>query len=73
VASQQGEYLGKKFTKLAKQHDTLVKNEIPDMDDAAYSKPFKCVSLGILPAALANNLGNNRYMHLGSLAYVGNS
>jgi hypothetical protein len=71
VASQQGEYLGKKFTKLAKQHDTLVKNEIPDMDDAAYSKPFKCVSVGKLPVALANV--DNRYMHLGSLAYVGNS
>ncbi|KAJ9116143.1 hypothetical protein QFC20_000822 [Naganishia adeliensis] len=54
VASQQGEYLGKKFTQLSKQHDTLIKNQMMDLDDAAYSKPFK-------------------YMHLGSLAYVGNS
>jgi hypothetical protein len=41
VAAQQGEYLGKKFTRLAKQHDTLIKNQVMDLDDTAYSKPFK--------------------------------
>lgn len=54
VAAQQGQYLGKKFTYLAKHAETLKKNGMKDLEDEGYHKPFK-------------------YMHLGSLAYIGNS
>ncbi|CCM00529.1 uncharacterized protein FIBRA_02563 [Fibroporia radiculosa] len=56
VASQQGKYLGKKFTKLAKQRDVLIMNGVADGPgaDEAVSGPFK-------------------YLHLGSLAYIGNA
>ncbi|PAV23518.1 nucleotide-binding domain-containing [Pyrrhoderma noxium] len=53
VASQQGKYLGKKLSKLARQHDILVANDIPSTDEAVFG-PF-------------------RYLHLGSLAYIGNA
>ncbi|KAH9950274.1 nucleotide-binding domain-containing protein [Amylocystis lapponica] len=56
VAAQQGKYLGKKLSKLAKQHDVLAANGLaggPGVDEAV-SKPFK-------------------YLHLGSLAYIGNA
>lgn len=53
VAAQQGKYLGKKLTKLAKQREILEANDIPFSDEAV-SQPFK-------------------YMHLGSLAYIGNA
>ncbi|KAJ3542048.1 hypothetical protein NM688_g6013 [Phlebia brevispora] len=55
VASQQGKYLGRKFTKIARQRDVLTANELlgPGVDEAV-SSPFK-------------------YMHLGSLAYIGNA
>jgi hypothetical protein len=48
VASQQGKYLGKKLSKLAKQHRTLAANEIDVDDDATYSEPFKYRHLGSL-------------------------
>ncbi|KAI0705930.1 nucleotide-binding domain-containing protein [Cytidiella melzeri] len=57
VASQQGKYLGAKFTKLEKQRATLEKNELGMSGmgvDEIVAKPF-------------------RYMHLGSLAYIGNA
>ncbi|KAK4686435.1 NADH:quinone reductase (non-electrogenic), partial [Tremellales sp. Uapishka_1] len=54
VASQQGKYIGKMLSKLAKQHKVLKANEVPDLDDELYYEPFK-------------------YLHLGSLAYIGNS
>ena len=54
MASQQGKYLGRKLSKLAKQHKVLTANEIYDDDDATYDKPFS-------------------YLHLGSLAYIGNA
>jgi len=53
VAAQQGKYLGKKFSYLAKHKQSLQDNYILDFDDAWY-RPF-------------------RYLHLGSLAYVGNA
>ncbi|KAI5124302.1 hypothetical protein M0805_008910 [Coniferiporia weirii] len=53
VASQQGKYLGRKLSKLAKQRDILVAHDIPFTDEAV-GGPF-------------------RYMHLGSLAYIGNA
>jgi NADH:quinone reductase (non-electrogenic) len=54
VASQQGKYIGRKLSKLAKQHKVLAANELYDDDDATYDKPFS-------------------YLHLGSLAYIGNA
>nr|ODN86152.1 NADH dehydrogenase [Cryptococcus depauperatus CBS 7841] len=48
VASQQGKYLGAKFGKLAKQRDTLNKNEIFDLDDEAYYNAFEYRHLGSL-------------------------
>ncbi|THH06499.1 hypothetical protein EW145_g4046 [Phellinidium pouzarii] len=53
VASQEGKYLGRKLSKLAKQRDILVAHDIPFTDEAV-GIPF-------------------RYMHLGSLAYIGNA
>lgn len=55
-AHQQGTYLGKKFTKLARvTNEYMRKGQIIDTDlDEAACKPF-------------------RYIHLGSLAYIGNS
>ncbi|KAI0819034.1 nucleotide-binding domain-containing protein [Irpex lacteus] len=57
VASQQGKYLGTKFTKLAKKQPMLEKNELGLSGvgvDELVAQPF-------------------RYMHLGSLAYIGNA
>ncbi|WVQ79734.1 hypothetical protein IAT38_001834 [Cryptococcus sp. DSM 104549] len=48
VAAQQGKYLGSKFAKLAKQRETLTKNEIFDLDDEAYFHPFSYRHLGSL-------------------------
>src|SRR6201999_1112207 len=42
VASQQGHYIGKKLNKLAERRETLVANDLPDMDEAI-SQPFWCV------------------------------
>ncbi|THH28918.1 hypothetical protein EUX98_g5271 [Antrodiella citrinella] len=56
VASQQGKYLGRKFSRLSRQRATLEANELnsgPGVDEAV-SSPF-------------------RYLHLGSLAYIGNA
>lgn len=55
-AHQQGSYLGKKFTKLARYTNDYIRSAQPvplELDDAK-CKPFK-------------------YVHLGSLAYIGNS
>lgn len=47
VASQQGKYLGKKLTKLAKQADTLEANGMPkESQDEAVAKPFRYTHLG---------------------------
>ncbi|KAM3160060.1 NADH dehydrogenase [Lachancea thermotolerans] len=54
-AHQQGKYLGKKLTKVARSSETAKVNESPQLisDESVY-KAFK-------------------YVHLGSLAYIGNS
>lgn len=55
VASQQGKYLGRKFSRLARQSDVLAANEVPiGLSDEFVATPF-------------------RYLHLGSLAYIGNA
>lgn len=48
VASQQGKYIGKKLTKLARQHKTLAENELFDDDDTTYYQPFEYYHLGSL-------------------------
>lgn len=48
VASQQGEYLGHMFSKLANEYETLKANGIENVDDEAYYSPFKYHHLGSL-------------------------
>ncbi|EIW68421.1 hypothetical protein TREMEDRAFT_71992 [Tremella mesenterica DSM 1558] len=48
VASQQGKYLGKKFSKLARQYKVLRENDMPDLDDEAFYDPFVYRHLGTL-------------------------
>ncbi|KAL5511768.1 hypothetical protein ACEPAH_4986 [Sanghuangporus vaninii] len=47
VASQQGKYLGKKLSKLARQRDILIANDIPFIDEAV-GGPFRYKHLGSL-------------------------
>lgn len=48
-AAQQGQYMGRKLTRIAKSHETLYMNDITegDVDDALY-RPFKYHHLGSL-------------------------
>ena len=49
VASQQGKYLGRKFTKIAKQRGVLAANELVGAGvDEAVSQPFRYMHLGSL-------------------------
>ena len=49
VASQQGKYLGRKLSKLARQRETLVANDVPvGAADEFVSQPFKYQHLGSL-------------------------
>lgn len=49
VASQQGKYLGRKLSKLARQRDVLAANELVGAGaDEAVSSPFKYMHLGSL-------------------------
>jgi len=65
VASQQGHYLGKKLSKLARAHDTLIKNEVFDMDEAV-SDPFKYRHLGSLAY-----IGNAAVFDFGKFNFMG--
>ena len=53
VASQQGRYLGRRFTKVAHQRHTRDRNGLASIESETY-RPF-------------------RYLHFGSLAYIGNA
>lgn len=66
VAAQQGEYLGKKFTKFARNRKALAANHMPDMDDEAYSKPFKYFHLGSLAY-----IGNSAVFDFGGYSFAG--
>jgi len=48
VASQQGKYIGKKLSKLSRQHKTLAQNDLFDDDDSTYYQPFEYRHLGSL-------------------------
>jgi hypothetical protein len=65
VASQQGHYLGKKLSKLARAHDTLIANDIYDMDEAV-SDPFKYRHLGSLAY-----IGNAAVFDFGKFSFMG--
>ncbi|CAE6427992.1 unnamed protein product [Rhizoctonia solani] len=66
VASQQGKYLGRKLSKLARQQRTLAANDIDFDDDAAYSDPFKYKHLGSLAY-----IGNAAVFDLGGASFMG--
>lgn len=66
-AAQQGKYLGKKLSKLARSSLTLSANEILDGDiDAAVSKPFCYKHLGSLAY-----IGNSAVFDLPGYSFVG--
>lgn len=48
VASQQGEYLGHMFGKLAKQYKVLKANDVDNLDDEVYYKAFRYNNIGAL-------------------------
>lgn len=48
VAAQQGKYIGRKLSVLARQRATLAANDIKDYDDGAYYKAFSYHHLGNL-------------------------
>ncbi|ONH67376.1 External alternative NAD(P)H-ubiquinone oxidoreductase B1, mitochondrial [Cyberlindnera fabianii] len=66
-AGQQGKYLGKKLSKLAKSSVTLTANEILDGDiDEAISRPFQYKHLGSLAY-----IGNSAVFDLPGYSFVG--
>ena len=49
VASQQGKYLGRKFTRLARQQGVLAANDVPmGLSDEFVTSPFRYQHLGSL-------------------------
>ncbi|KAG1761709.1 pyridine nucleotide-disulfide oxidoreductase-domain-containing protein [Suillus occidentalis] len=65
VASQQGKYLGKKLSQLAKKREVLEANGIQNLDEAV-SKPFRYTHLGSLAY-----IGNAAVFDLGNLSFMG--
>ncbi|KAI0072265.1 nucleotide-binding domain-containing protein [Panus rudis PR-1116 ss-1] len=67
VASQQGKYLGRKLSKLARQRETLVANGLigPGADEAV-SPPFRYFHLGSLAY-----IGNAAVFDLGKFSFMG--
>ncbi|KII89196.1 hypothetical protein PLICRDRAFT_139528 [Plicaturopsis crispa FD-325 SS-3] len=66
VASQQGKYLGTKFTKLARQAPVLSANGLSTRLDEAVSKPFRYYHLGSLAY-----IGNAAVFDLGNTSFMG--
>ncbi|KAG8733062.1 hypothetical protein FRC11_008943 [Ceratobasidium sp. 423] len=66
VASQQGKYLGRKLSKLARQKRTLAANNIDFDDDATYADTFKYRHLGSLAY-----IGNAAVFDLGGASFMG--
>ncbi|EJD05702.1 nucleotide-binding domain-containing protein [Fomitiporia mediterranea MF3/22] len=65
VASQQGKYIGKKLSKLARQKDILAANDIPFTDEAV-SGPFRYAHLGSLAY-----IGNAAVFDFGNRTFMG--
>ncbi|KAH9928525.1 nucleotide-binding domain-containing protein [Epithele typhae] len=67
VASQQGKYLGKKFSKLSKKQPTLEANGLHPADfDDAIAQPFRYTHLGSLAY-----IGNAAVFDLGRYSFMG--
>ena len=68
MASQQGKYLGRKLSKLARQRDALAANQLsPDAAaDEAVAEPFKYQHLGSLAY-----IGNAAVFDLGQTSFMG--
>ncbi|KAG8924862.1 hypothetical protein FRC02_010144 [Tulasnella sp. 418] len=66
VASQQGKYLGAKFSKLAKQHNVMTENDVFDDDDDSYADAFQYRHLGSLAY-----IGNAAVFDLGKWSATG--
>ncbi|KAI0312376.1 nucleotide-binding domain-containing protein, partial [Amylostereum chailletii] len=66
VASQQGEYLGKKLNKLAAGREMLLANNLPADLDEAVSQPFRYAHLGSLAY-----IGNAAVFDLGKMSFMG--
>ncbi|KAI5481020.1 NADH-ubiquinone oxidoreductase 64 kDa subunit [Pseudohyphozyma bogoriensis] len=67
VANQQGVYLGKKFSKIAKTgHDAAVENQVYDDPDDMLFTPFKYKHLGSLAY-----IGNSAVLDFGKFSWAG--
>ena len=67
VANQQGVYLGKKLSKIAKSgHDAAVANEVYDDPDDMLYTPFKYRHMGSLAY-----IGNSAVFDIGSYSFAG--
>ncbi|KAF7967254.1 hypothetical protein HWV62_35045 [Athelia sp. TMB] len=66
VASQQGKYLGKKFTKLARQRTVLAANDLASTTDEAVYRPFRYAHMGSLAY-----IGNAAVFDLGKFSFMG--
>lgn len=66
VAEQEGKYLGKKFTKLARQRNVVDANGLPVTDDEAVYRPFRYVHMGNLAY-----LGNAAVFDMGKFSFMG--
>lgn len=66
MASQQGKYLGKKLTKLARQRKVMDDNGLAPQDDEAVYKPFKYAHLGSLAY-----IGNAAVFDMGKFSFMG--
>ncbi|KAF8163513.1 hypothetical protein B0H34DRAFT_650236 [Crassisporium funariophilum] len=72
VASQQGKYLGKKLHKIARAAASLPSSESPP-PEASPVAPSGRRSVNVHPLADEVIGGPFKYLHLGSLAYIGNA
>ena len=67
VASQQGKYLGRKFTRLARQQGVLAANDVPmGLSDEFVTSPFRYQHLGSLAY-----IGNAAVFDLGKYSFMG--
>ncbi|KZP21177.1 nucleotide-binding domain-containing protein [Athelia psychrophila] len=66
VASQQGKYLGKKFTKLARQRTVLAANELASTTDEVVYRPFRYSHMGSLAY-----IGNAAVFDMGKFSFMG--
>jgi len=66
VAEQEGKYLGKKFTKLARQRNVNDTNGLPVTDDEAVYRPFRYVHMGSLAY-----LGSAAVFDMGKFSFMG--